>query len=157
MLVRRSSQITVWVRPLAASVALLLLAGSGAACGGDESTPSTTVDQDETTSSTASGGTTTAAAGGTGGQARNDIQECEISDGTGTASGAIENQGDEAASFELTLGFIDDATGEELGRGTAQVDNVEPGGSGDWSITADGLADAEVTCATKGLDAKPAT
>lgn len=89
------------------------------------------------------------------GQTLNDIQECEINNGTGTAAGAIENLSDAPASYELTLGFIDDATGEELGRGSVQVDTVEPGGSGDWSITVEGLSDAEVTCTTKGLDATP--
>lgn len=156
-MIESQSQPISWVRPLAVSGALLLLAASGVACGGDdESSQPTTTSQEQTTTSAASGGSTTTGSDDMSGQTLNDIQECEINDGTGTASGVIENLGDEPASFELTLGFIDDASGEELGHGTAQVDTVEPGGSGDWSITVDGLADAEVTCATKGLDATPA-
>ncbi len=157
MIERPSPRTTSWVRPLAASATLLLLTGIGAACGSDdEPSTSSTTGQEQTTTSAAPGGSTTAGSQDSAGQTLNDIQECEIIDGTGTASGAVENLGEEPASYELTLGFIDDATGEELGRGTTEVGTVEPGGSGEWSIEVDGLADAEVTCTTKGLDATPA-
>lgn len=141
--------------------AAILLTGTVTACSGeDESSPSSDDDAAQTSTSDGSGegtGTSTSAASDDqGGQAMNDIQECEISGGTGTASGAIENLSDEAASYELTLAFTDDATGDELGRGSAEVDSVEPGGSGEWSVTVDGLSDAEVTCTTVELVANPA-
>ncbi|MCZ7629868.1 MAG: hypothetical protein M5U19_12815 [Microthrixaceae bacterium] len=114
-------------------LAAILLSGTVMACSGDdESSPSPDDDAAQTSTSDGSGegtGTSTSAASDDqGGQAMNDIQECEISGGTGMASGAIENLSEEAASYELTLAFTDDATGDELGRGTAEVDGVEPGG-----------------------------
>lgn len=146
---------TAWGRPPAALLVLLLGVGAGPACTDDESPPSSTGDSEQSSTTVDSDGSATTAADQPGGRALNDIQECEIADGTGMASGAIENLSEEAATYELTVGFTDDATGEEIGRGTVAVDTIEAGGSGDWSITVEGLSDAEVTCTTVELVATP--
>lgn len=143
--------INIGLRPLAASLALVVIAGTGAACGGDDESSAPTTGEDQAAPTTSEGSSTTPATNENAGSAMNDIQECEVVNGVGTASGVAENIGDEAASYKLTLAFTDDATGEELGTKVAETDVVEPGGSGEWSITIDGLPDAEVTCATKSL------
>lgn len=138
-------------RRAAAVVAVVVLAlGAGlAACSDDDD------DGGDTESSTTSASTTDETGDETGGgesaPAFIDIVECENVDGSGTASGTVQNTGDDAAAYELTVGVFDLDSGDQLASGTASIDELEPDAEGEWTIEVDGLGDAEVECRTTAI------
>jgi hypothetical protein len=76
-----------------------------------------------------------------------DIVDCDSAGGVGAAAGTIENQGTEPAAYRITMGFFD-AAGTKLGEGTADTASAAPGAAVDWSVTAGGLGETDVTCRT---------
>lgn len=134
----------------ALGVSLVLIGGlvvggcssdSGDGGGATETTPTTS--SASSASSVSSGGDVAAAT-----PAFVDIVTCDNLGGSGTATGTIENIGDVAASYRLTIGFLDLASGDQLASGSQQVEAIAPGASADWTITVDGLGAAEVECKT---------
>lgn len=91
-----------------------------------------------------------ASSGAPGGPAVNafvDVVDCANAGGSGSAAGTIENQSAEPAAYRIRIGFFD-AAGTKLGEGTADTATAAPGATVDWSVTASGLGEAEVTCRT---------
>lgn len=81
----------------------------------------------------------------------NEIATCDNVDGRGIAGGTIENTGSVVATFRIELEFSDDTTGEVLATGVAVIRSVEPGEAGEWTIEAEAVGDAGLSCASKSI------
>ncbi|MCB1030389.1 MAG: hypothetical protein KDA95_03580 [Acidimicrobiales bacterium] len=137
-------------------VVLVLLAAVSLIGFGCSSDDSNTTSTEKPTSTTSAGGTepsTTASASST--KAFVDIQECENLSGTGSASGTITNNGDDATAFKYVVGFYD-SSDKELATAEVVTYEAEPGADAAWAVTVDGLGDIssdDLTCKTVSIEA----
>ncbi len=126
------------------TVALVL-----AACGSSGSTATAPEDGSKPVSTT----TTTTNPSGADTPAFVDIQTCDNTGGSATASGTIENQGTTATGYRLRIAFTDGSSKQSLATETVQLGVIRPGATGEWSLSTFGLGDADVVCHTVGLTA----
>ena len=117
------------------------------ACGSSGSTATTPETKSKPTS------TTTTSSPGADSPAFVDIETCDNNGGSGTASGTIENQGTTATGYTLRIAFTDGSSKQSLATETVHLGVVQPGATGEWSLSTSGLGGADVVCHTVGLTA----
>ena len=129
------------------AIALLgLTAVLFAACGssGSSAAKSSTTSKPATTTTTSSTGDTPAFV---------DIETCDNNGGSGSASGTIENQGSTATGYRIRIAFTDASSKKSLTTEQVQLGVIQPGATGQWSLTTTGLGNADVVCHTIELSA----
>lgn len=81
----------------------------------------------------------------------NTIETCDNMGGRGVATGTLENTGTRTTTYQLEMDFTDYNTGQVLATGVAMLRGIEPGMIAKWTIEADGVGDAELSCSSSSI------
>lgn len=64
-----------------------------------------------------------------------EVEQCDTEPGEVEASGTATNSGDFARDVVVVVSWTVGATGDVVAKGVAAVEDLEPGDSGEWTIT----------------------